>query len=119
MEEASPGRLLRLTLAHWGIEGGLHQKRDVSLREDRGQVRTGNAAHVLASLNNVVVGLAAHLGEENLAEAQRGFGYRFDRALHYHTCGQPVGTGAAPAARAAGPAAPRLTRLKGGLTPAA
>jgi hypothetical protein len=79
MAEASPARLLAVTLAHWGIEGGLHQKRDVSLREDRGQTRQGQAAHVLASLNNVVIGLAAYVGETNMAEAQRGFAYRFDK----------------------------------------
>jgi predicted transposase YbfD/YdcC len=82
--QASPARLLELTLAHWGIEGGLHQKRDVSLREDRGQTRKGHAAHVLASLNNVVIGLAAHIGEPNMAQAQRGFAYRFEKRMHYY-----------------------------------
>jgi predicted transposase YbfD/YdcC len=100
-QEASPARLLALTREHWGIEGGLHQRRDVSLGEDRGQVRTGQAAHVLASLNNAVIGVAAHVGEPNLAAAQRGFAYRFDRAMHYSNCQQqvaaPVGSAAPPA----------------------
>lgn len=72
------------------IEGGLHQRRDVSLAEDRGQVRTGNAAQVLASLNNAVIGLAALVGEANLAEAQRGFAYRFDKAMHDHNATRQV-----------------------------
>jgi hypothetical protein len=63
------------------IEGGLHQRRDVTLREDRSQVRQGHAPQALACLNNVVVGLAAQVGEANLRAAQRGFTYRFDRAL--------------------------------------
>lgn len=117
--QASPARLLALTLKHWGIEGGLHQRRDVSLGEDRSQVRRGNAAHVLASLNNVVIGLAAQVGEGNLAEAQRGFGYRFDKAMHYSNCGRPVIAPGSAAGAPPAPAAPRLTLLEGGLAVAA
>jgi predicted transposase YbfD/YdcC len=84
-EVASPKRLLKLMREHWGIEGGLHQRRDVSLAEDRSQVRMGKAAQVLASLNNIVVGLVAQQGEQNLAEVQRRFAYRFDKALHRAT----------------------------------
>jgi predicted transposase YbfD/YdcC len=79
--QASPARLIALTRGHWGIEGGLHQRRDVTLGEDRSQVRQGRAPQVLACLNNVVIGLAAQLGEANLAAARRAFAYRFDRAL--------------------------------------
>jgi predicted transposase YbfD/YdcC len=101
--QASPARLLALTRAHWGIEGGLHQRRDVSLREDRSQTRTGQAAHVLASLNNAVIGVAAHGGAGNLAATQRAFAYRFDKAMHYHNCarqgaGRPL-PGAVPPPR--------------------
>jgi predicted transposase YbfD/YdcC len=78
---ASPTRLIALTRGHWGIEGGLHQRRDVTLGEDRSQVRQGQAPQVLACLNNVVVGLAARVGEANLAAARRAFDYRFNRAL--------------------------------------
>jgi predicted transposase YbfD/YdcC len=78
---ASPARLLGLLRGHWGIEGGLHQRRDVTLGEDRGQVRTGQAPQVLACLNNVVVGLAAQARTSNLAAARRAFDYRFNQAL--------------------------------------
>lgn len=80
--EAGPQRLLTLTREHWGIEGGLHQRRDVSLEEDRSQVRMGKAPHVLASLNNVIIGLLKWHGADNLAAVQRAFAYRFDSALH-------------------------------------
>lgn len=79
--QASPQRLLDLTRGHWGIEGGLHQRRDVTLGEDRSQVRAGQAPQVMACLNNVVVGVTALVGEPNLAAARRGFDYRFNRAL--------------------------------------
>jgi len=41
----------------------------------------GHAPHVLAMLNNAVLGLFARRGETNLAQAQRTFAYHFDRAL--------------------------------------
>ena len=44
-------------------------------------MRAGQAPQVLACLNNVVVGVAALVGEPNLAAARRGFDYRFNRAL--------------------------------------
>jgi predicted transposase YbfD/YdcC len=82
----SPQRLLTLVRDHWGIENGLHHRKDVSLAEDRSQVRMSAAPHVLASLNNVVVGLAAHHGQTKLPEAQRAFAYRLDRAMWTRWC---------------------------------
>ena len=82
---ASPQRLLQLVRAHWGIENGLHHRKDVSLAEDSSQVRMGQAPHVLATLNNVVVGLAAHHGEAKLPVAQRVFAYRLERAMWTHS----------------------------------
>jgi predicted transposase YbfD/YdcC len=78
---ASPRMLLRVVRAHWGIENGLHYRRDVSLDEDYSQVRVGHAPRVLATLNNVVVGLAAHHAQANLPAAQRAFHYRLERTL--------------------------------------
>jgi len=34
-DEASPQRLLDTVRTHWGIENGLHYRRDVTLQEDR------------------------------------------------------------------------------------
>ncbi len=78
---ASPHMLLRVVREHWGIGNGLHYRRDVSLDEDYSQVRVGHALRVLATLNNIVVGLADHHGEANLPAAQRAFHYRLERAL--------------------------------------
>jgi predicted transposase YbfD/YdcC len=80
----SPQRLLQMVRSHWGIENGLHYRKDVTLAEDHSQVRLGQAPHVLATLNNAVVGLAAHHGEAKLPVAQRAFAYRLDRALWSH-----------------------------------
>ena len=82
---ASPQRLLQLVRSHWGIENGLHHRRDLSLAEDSSQVRIGHAPHVMATLNNVIVGLAAHHGQTKLPVAQRAFAYRLERAMWSHS----------------------------------
>lgn len=78
---ADAAYLLQIARAEWGIENGLHYRRDVSLHEDHSQMRRGVAPHVLATLNNTVVSLAGQQGVTNLAKMQREFQYRFDRAL--------------------------------------
>jgi predicted transposase YbfD/YdcC len=78
---ASPERLLALVRGQWEIENGLHYRRDATLREDHSQLRMGHAPHLLAILNNTVVGLMARQGGTNLAEVRREFAYQFDQAL--------------------------------------
>jgi predicted transposase YbfD/YdcC len=56
-EEISPKKLLKQTRSYWGIENGLHYRRDVTLREDRTRMTRGNTAQVMACLNNLVIGL--------------------------------------------------------------
>ncbi|NWG18777.1 MAG: ISAs1 family transposase, partial [Chloroflexi bacterium] len=74
-------RLLTIARTEWGIENGLHYRRDVTLHEDAGQVRRGHAPQVLAALNNTVIGLVLQTGARNLAAAQRAFAYTFERIL--------------------------------------
>ena len=69
--EASPARLLALTRAYWGIENGLHYRRDVTFHEDGTRLTQGDAGHVMASLNNLVIGLLRLAGFTNLAAARR------------------------------------------------
>jgi predicted transposase YbfD/YdcC len=68
---ASPARLLALTRAYWGIENGLHYRRDVTFREDATRLTQGHAGHAMASLNNLVIGLLRLAGFTNLAAARR------------------------------------------------
>lgn len=81
-QEADAARLLKITRAHWGIESGLHYRRDVTLHEDRGRIRQGHGAHVMAVINNVALGLFARLGYTCAAEARRHFAAHFDEATH-------------------------------------
>lgn len=80
-EKASPKQLLRLTRAYWGIENGLHYRRDVTLQEDATRLTVGNAGHNLAILNNLVVSLCLQAGFHNLAKARRLFAAKPDQAL--------------------------------------
>jgi hypothetical protein len=80
-EVADAPRLLQIARAEWGIENGLHYRRDVTLQEDASQLRRGQGPQVMAALNNVVVSLLGQAGEVNLAALQRTFAYQFDRFL--------------------------------------
>ena len=79
--EASPARLLTLTRAYWGIENGLHYRRDVTFHEDATRLTQGHAGHVMASLNNLVLGLLRLAGFTNLAAARRYCGADLAHAL--------------------------------------
>jgi predicted transposase YbfD/YdcC len=78
---ASPARLLRLNRNHWGIENGLHYRRDVTLHEDAGRTKTTAFGHVTATLNNLVIGLTIGRDWTNLAKARRYYNAHPDQAL--------------------------------------
>jgi predicted transposase YbfD/YdcC len=63
-EEISPHKLLLMTRSYWGIENGLHYRRDVTLLEDHTRLTKHNAARALACLNNLVLGLL--IGKKNI-----------------------------------------------------
>lgn len=69
--EASAAQLLALSRTYWGIENGLHHRRDVTFHEDATRLTRGQAGRVMASLNNLVIGLLRAAGHTNLAAARR------------------------------------------------
>jgi len=79
--EASPARLLELVRGHWGIENGLHYRRDVTLKEDACRVKDWTVAHALAILNNLVLGLLLRGGNRNAARARRRYAAHPDEGL--------------------------------------
>lgn len=81
-EKASPKRLLELTRGHWGIENGLHYRRDVTLGEDASRIRKGGAPQVMAALRNSVVHLLSDVGAPSLAGAMRTMGNCLSQALN-------------------------------------
>ncbi len=74
-ERAGAAELLRLIRAHWGIEDGLHGRRDGTLGEDASRVRRGAASQVMAALRNLIIYLRPRSGRPSLAAATR-----------YHMC---------------------------------
>ena len=78
---ANPEKLLSLIQDYWGIENGLHYRRDVTLREDATRLTLGQAGHNMAILNNLVIGLCLSHGFQNLAHARRRFCARPQEAL--------------------------------------
>jgi hypothetical protein len=65
--------LLEWARAHWGIENGLHGRRDGTLKEDASRVRKGAAAQVMAVLRNLVIYLCSFVDKPSLAAATRHF----------------------------------------------
>jgi predicted transposase YbfD/YdcC len=80
-QAASPARLLDLVRQHWGIENGLHYRRDVTFHEDAGRTMTWPLAHALAAIHNLLLGLLPHTGQPDLAHARRHFAAHPDDAL--------------------------------------
>ena len=70
---ATPARLLKICRAHWGIETGLHYRRDVTFKEDATRMTVANTGHVMASINNLVIALIHQAKFENAAQARRWF----------------------------------------------
>jgi predicted transposase YbfD/YdcC len=72
-EKADAKRLNSLVRQYWGIENGLHYRRDRSLLEDATRMRDRNQAQNLAALNNLVVGLVLRQGWNYLPQARRHY----------------------------------------------
>ncbi len=68
---APPATLAAWVQGHWGIQNSLHWVRDVSFDEDRSQVRTGNAPHVMATMRNTAISLLRLSGWTNIAAGLR------------------------------------------------
>lgn len=85
-QQASPERLLHLIRNHWSIENQLHYPRDVTLHEDRCRLRMGFAARVMATLNNLVLGLIRQQGFAYLPQARRFYNAFPHAALELVLC---------------------------------
>ena len=82
-ERADAARLVKLTRGHWGIENGLHYRRDVTLGEDASRVRKGVAPQVMAALRNTIIHALDDIVAPNLAAAMRRLNNCFSQALSF------------------------------------
>jgi len=82
-EKISPDQLLDKIRSYWGIETGLHYRRDVTLREDFTLMTKPNAGHVMACLNNIILGiLLPKMMFRSIPAARRYFNAHLTEALH-------------------------------------
>ena len=81
VDRAGAAKLLELNRAHWGIENGLHYRRDVTFAEDRCRMKSKTAAEALAVFNNLAIAMLLHDGRENVAKARRHYGANVGKAL--------------------------------------
>jgi hypothetical protein len=79
--KASASQLLEIRRAHWGIEAGLHYRRDVTLKEDATRMTVGNTGIIIASINNLVLALIRQANFYNAAQARRWFAANLSRAF--------------------------------------
>ena len=81
-QKASADQLLAWLRQYWGIENGLHYRRDVTLREDATRITQPTLARAIAAINNFVVALSMALGYSNLAAARRSFNAQIAAQLY-------------------------------------
>jgi predicted transposase YbfD/YdcC len=80
-EQASPNQLLQMVRSYWQIENGLHYPRDVTLHEDPTRFKNPSAAHNMAIINNLILGLLAKSDFPFVPSARRYFAAHPQEAL--------------------------------------
>lgn len=80
-EQASSSQLLQMLRSYWHIENSLHYPRDVTLREDQTRFKKHSAAHNMAIINNLILGLLAPSDFSFVPSARRFFAAHPDQAL--------------------------------------
>src|ERR1019366_7286676 len=68
--QAGPEFLLARNRSHWGIENGLHLRRDTTYAEDASRLRAGDAPRLFASIASTVVSVLNRAGLTNHAAAR-------------------------------------------------
>jgi len=79
--QATPERLMNIVRSEWGIENGLHYRRDVTFHEDATRITHKTAGPTMATINNLVSNLFAIQGFSNFAQARRKFDAHPPQAL--------------------------------------
>ena len=81
-QHTSPQALLAHLQQHWHIENRLHYVRDVTFHEDACLIRQPARQHVLATLNNLAIGLIRQCDFDFIPQARRYFSVHFADAFH-------------------------------------
>ncbi len=81
-QEADAQKVLAWVRGHWTIENQVHRTRDVQMQEDASRIRQGQAARVLASLSNAIIGLLTRRGYTSVKQAVELFRAKPSLALN-------------------------------------
>ncbi len=85
-QEIPPMGLLQKIRSYWGIESGLHYRRDVTLREDYTRMTKGHMGQAMACLNNLLLGiLLSKKKYRTIPTARRYFNAHPEEAFHLFT----------------------------------
>ncbi len=85
-QEIPPLGLLQKIRSYWGIESGLHYRRDVTLREDYTRMTWGRMGQAMACLNNLLLGiLLSKKKYRTIPAARRYFNAHPEEALRLFT----------------------------------
>lgn len=84
-QQASPEDLLSCVQQHWTIENKLHWVKDVTLDEDRCQLRVGSLHQLMALFRNLALSLLRLDGHHNIASALRACAAQPPKALRLLT----------------------------------
>lgn len=57
--------------AHWSIENSLHRVKDVTLKEDASNIRTGSAPENISTIRNIVLNVFRTNDYTNIEQAKR------------------------------------------------
>jgi predicted transposase YbfD/YdcC len=74
-------RFLGFRRNHWGIETGLHYRRDVTFKEDAAHMIIGITAKVMTSIHNLVIALIRQSNFQNATQAGRWFAVHLSDAF--------------------------------------
>jgi len=81
-EQCSPQQLLEIVRSHWHIENRVHYVRDVTFHEDASRIRHTKRQRILATLNNLVIGLIRQGDRfDYMPEARRYFDANYEEAF--------------------------------------
>jgi predicted transposase YbfD/YdcC len=72
-QKTTAEQLLAIVRSEWGIENGLHYRRDVTFQEDQTRMTDKNMGRSMAIINNLVISLINNQGPKNHAQARREF----------------------------------------------
>ena len=87
-DQVRPLGLLEMVRSHWGIENRLHYRRDETLREDWCHLRLGHSQRMMATINNLVLGLMLRRGVRNVPQQRRRYAAQWNEALRLITTTQ-------------------------------